>query len=79
MTIYQFLSIFTIVDIDECAYNNGYCDHSCVNVAGSYNCSCNYGYDLYTFNGFQGLNLQAGEDGKSPWHSYHIGHSCVCK
>ncbi|XP_076110499.1 uncharacterized protein LOC143079160 isoform X5 [Mytilus galloprovincialis] len=66
-------------DIDECAYNNGYCDHSCVNVAGSYNCSCNYGYDLYTFNGFQGLNLQAGEDGKSPWHSYHIGHSCVLK
>ena len=66
-------------DIDECAYNSGQCDHSCVDTNGSYNCTCNFGYSLYEYNGFQGLNLQPGEDGSKPWHSYHIGHSCVCK
>ena len=25
-------------------------DHSCLDVEGSYNCTCNYGYDLYTYN-----------------------------
>ena len=73
------LSIFFSTDIDECAYINGNCDHSCLDVEGSYNCTCNYGYDLYAYNGFQGLTLQAGEDGNSPSDTYHIGHSCVCK
>ena len=35
-------------DIDECAVQNGGCDHSCSNTAGSYHCSCLSGYMLNT-------------------------------
>ena len=35
-----------ISDIQECAIDNGGCDHNCTNVAGSYNCSCNPGFQL---------------------------------
>jgi len=33
--------------MDECAVNNGGCsaDASCSNTAGSFECSCNAGYD----------------------------------
>ena len=42
-----------MVDIDECASSttNG-CEHFCTNSAGSYECSCHFGYQL-------------GSDGKS--------------
>ena len=33
-------------DIDECAVNNGGCDHICTNVPGSFYCSCRSGYNL---------------------------------
>ncbi|XP_071963390.1 uncharacterized protein [Antedon mediterranea] len=33
-------------DIDECADNNGGCEHHCRNTAGSYYCECNTGYVL---------------------------------
>lgn len=36
-----------LTDVDECndtALN--YCDHSCTNTIGSYNCSCDDGYRL---------------------------------
>ena len=32
------------LDIDECDYD--LCDHSCVNLVGSYRCSCRKGYYL---------------------------------
>lgn len=31
-------------DIDECAVNNGGCQHECQNTLGSYMCRCNDGY-----------------------------------
>jgi hypothetical protein len=34
----------TCADIDECAENNGGCDHRCVNTPGSFLCSCEAGY-----------------------------------
>ena len=34
------------LDVDECARNNGGCDHTCTNTAGSYACSCRAGYLL---------------------------------
>ncbi|XP_066300018.1 signal peptide, CUB and EGF-like domain-containing protein 1 [Branchiostoma lanceolatum] len=37
-------------DIDECSSENGGCEHSCTNTAGSYHCSCSDGYAL-TSNG----------------------------
>ena len=37
---------YTLLDIDECATDNGGCDHTCVNNDGSYYCQCNEGYIL---------------------------------
>ena len=34
------------VDIDECQFRNGGCDHDCANTNGSYYCSCYDGYNL---------------------------------
>jgi len=41
------LMLMYSADIDECATNNGGCsvDASCSNTAGSFECSCNAGYD----------------------------------
>ncbi|XP_055611221.1 tolloid-like protein 1 [Uranotaenia lowii] len=34
-------------DVDECAVNNGGCQHECKNTVGSYACSCRNGYTLH--------------------------------
>ena len=34
------------IDINECQNNNGGCDHTCNNEAGSYNCVCQHGFNL---------------------------------
>ncbi|XP_058813843.1 protein tolkin-like [Topomyia yanbarensis] len=34
-------------DVDECAVNNGGCQHECKNTLGSYVCSCHNGYTLH--------------------------------
>ena len=36
------------LDIDECSIDNGQCTHFCMNLAGSYACSCPPGYLLNT-------------------------------
>ncbi|KAG9511404.1 Tolloid-like protein 1, partial [Fragariocoptes setiger] len=33
-------------DVDECATDNGHCQHLCTNTIGSYECSCHNGYVL---------------------------------
>ena len=33
-------------DIDECLDNNGGCNHTCTNTAGSHECGCWQGYFL---------------------------------
>ncbi|XP_030376364.1 dorsal-ventral patterning protein tolloid [Scaptodrosophila lebanonensis] len=35
-----------VIDADECAVNNGGCQHRCRNTFGSYKCSCRNGYTL---------------------------------
>ena len=35
-----------LIDINECNINNGGCEQTCVNDVGTYNCYCNYGYNL---------------------------------
>ncbi|XP_045207056.2 uncharacterized protein LOC123559381 [Mercenaria mercenaria] len=66
-------------DVNECAPELNFCDHNCTNTPGSYECSCNAGYNLYTSAGYNGFDLGNGEDGTKPWHTFHIGHSCVLK
>ena len=34
------------IDIDECAANNGECEHNCVNDIGNFSCNCDLGYEL---------------------------------
>ncbi|XP_049805419.1 tolloid-like protein 1 isoform X2 [Schistocerca nitens] len=41
-----FSAIF-FTDIDECATNNGGCQHECRNTIGSYTCSCHNGFTLH--------------------------------
>lgn len=41
-----FAAVF-FTDIDECAVNNGGCQHECKNTIGSYVCSCHNGYTLH--------------------------------
>ncbi|CAO1402934.1 unnamed protein product [Diamesa serratosioi] len=41
-----FAAIF-ITDVDECADNNGGCQHECRNTVGNYLCSCHNGFTLH--------------------------------
>ncbi|XP_017846556.1 dorsal-ventral patterning protein tolloid isoform X3 [Drosophila busckii] len=41
-----FAAVF-FTDIDECAVNNGGCQHECRNTIGSYLCFCHNGYSLH--------------------------------
>ena len=36
--------MFDVIDINECTSSP--CDHTCTNTAGSFECSCNSGYEL---------------------------------
>ena len=37
---------FMYLDINECKTNNGGCPSLCINLVGSYTCSCQDGFDL---------------------------------
>ena len=45
---------FFIIDIDECASDNGGCEHTCANTAGSFTCSCDDGFELVNSFGCSG-------------------------
>jgi len=40
-----------ITDIDECSLGTAECNQGCVNINGSYNCSCYDGYEIHIDNG----------------------------
>ena len=40
------MNLLNFADINECASNNGGCQHNCRNTAGSFDCSCRSGYTL---------------------------------
>lgn len=46
-----------VADLDECARNNGGCQHECINEQGSYRCACHNGYLLEST---EGLNCTEG-------------------
>lgn len=41
-----FAAVF-FADLDECAVNNGGCQHDCINTVGSYVCTCHNGFVLH--------------------------------
>ena len=41
---FSFCLFVFLIDLNECASNNGGCDQVCTNTHGSYQCSCNPGY-----------------------------------
>jgi len=49
---YMFDMLNFLIDINECDFSNGGCEHNCVNTDGSYYYSCHHGYLLQndTFN-----------------------------
>ena len=44
LIIFQFFKLQ--IDTNECGVNNGGCNHDCINIDGSYECTCNDGYKL---------------------------------
>ena len=42
----QLYNHYMPTDIDECLDDNGGCNHTCINIVGSYECSCWQGYFL---------------------------------
>lgn len=65
------------VDVNECAKSNGGCDHKCLNSAGSYSCSCNTGYELFTANGTAGYFIEKSETGDRDGDTIQKNRSCV--
>ena len=37
---------FGVADVNECLQDNGGCGHNCVELEGSYRCTCDEGYTL---------------------------------
>ena len=61
MSVFHIFSASTYTDVDECTDGNGGCQHTCVNTAGSYYCSCDNGYDLVNFTNCTGESLYLSE------------------
>ena len=53
--IHVHMTLFNVIDIDECTLEIDNCAHDCMNSHGSYTCSCRTGYTLdadgFTCNG----------------------------
>ena len=45
--------------------------------AGSYSCSCNESFTLFSKNGTQGFMIAAGETGERHGDVYQLNHTCV--
>ena len=46
--VYAVYITFLLTDIDECVTNNGGCSQNCSNNFGTFICSCNTGYTLFS-------------------------------
>lgn len=70
------------LDIDECSIDNGECSHFCINLPGSYECTCPPGYLLSTENNRSCILFNAclQQNGGCSHNCHHInGHTnCSC-
>uniref|UniRef100_A0A914YWX2 Uncharacterized protein n=1 Tax=Panagrolaimus superbus TaxID=310955 RepID=A0A914YWX2_9BILA len=64
-------------DINECDENNGFCEHHCINMQGTYRCSCDDGYDLFMSDGQNGAKIKEGETGNNIHDAVRFNKSCV--
>ena len=68
----------TFIDINECRGKSG-CNQMCTNLIGSYYCSCNTGYVLYSQNGTSDYWIPPVETGTYLGDTFYIDHTCVGK
>lgn len=66
-------------DVDECASQNGGCEHKCINTPGSSQCQCDPGFDLFTENGTAGHFVLESETGLRDGDVFRINKTCVKK
>ena len=74
------LHLVYVTDVDECLYNNGGCNDTCINTEGSYKCECGPGLvlelDQHSCRGKQGKesndNDDDHDDGNGNKEVYHI-------
>ena len=64
-------------DVDECLENNGGCQHTCVNVMGSYECRCKEGFFLSDnqhtcIHRSEGSSAQLGAGGRGQGAGSHL-------
>lgn len=45
-TLHSLCQCISLIDIDECLDNNGWCSQLCTNTNGNYTCSCSSGYQF---------------------------------
>ena len=45
-SVFALTTVRLFLDVNECATNNGGCEHDCVNVPGSFHCKCRHGQVL---------------------------------
>ena len=66
-------------DKDECAVDNGGCQHVCENTLGSYHCKCHNGFTLHN----NGRDCKEGEFVKYKAIKYEVQsliiYMCLCK
>lgn len=68
-----------MVDIDECANpNTNSCEQNCINIPGSYNCSCPQGYTGDGKKNGRGCNAII-SNSEFPWIKFSVGKFLIMK
>jgi len=67
------LALICMLDIDECANpNTNSCEQNCINIPGSYNCSCPKGYTGDGRKNGRGC-IAPNSNSEFPWIKFSVG------